>query len=486
MWVLWLICALLIIIAIALLIKPLFKTYSDSELAESQKNVNQRKELNIELYEQKKIQIEQDFANGLLDEEGRIQAQNEIEHSLIQDAEGSAVTELTQLSNSSAKKLAIAFLIIIPVFSLITYLSVMPENFEQVVFQQPASRSSAQSHTSGGQKQVPDIASMVTSLEKKLQTNPDNAQGWNMLGRSYVVMKRYPDAAAAYEKALALVKQNKTEPIAELEINYAEALMQTGKKEAYEKARTLLDEMLAANPDNGDALWFMGFLDYEAGKKALAVEHWTHLLSLLPANGEQAQIVMTYLKQIDPQAAGAADVQASETARTAKESQPQAEAEPAGAAGPAPGQQLTGSAEEQAFIASMVARVEKRVKDNPQDIKGWKSLGKSYAVLNRHNDSAEAYAKAVALDSSDVSLLMNYSDAVIKTGDTAQLDKARIVFAQLVDQNPQNLDALFLSGSLARVAGDSEEAKKFWGLLLPQLSPGSKAYINVESNLKSL
>ena len=484
MWVLWLICVVLAVIVIALLIRPLFKTYSDSELVESQKKINQRKDLNIELYEQKKVQIEQDFANGLLDEEGRIQAQNEIEHSLIQDAEGSAVTELTQLSKSSAKKLTIAFLIIIPVFSVITYLSIMPENFEQVVLQQPAAQSSVQSHTSGGQKQVPDIASMVTSLEKKLQSNPDNAQGWNMLGRSYVVMKRYPDAAAAYEKALALVKQNKAEPMPELEINYTEALMQTGQKEAYEKARALLDEMLATNPDNGDALWFMGFLDYEAGNKAQAVEHWTHLLSLLPANGEQAKIVLAYLKQINPQAAGVVNTQPTESA--AKTSKQAGETASAAPAGPAPGQQLTGTPDEQAFIASMVARVEQRVKDNPEDIKGWTSLGKSYGVLNRHIDSAEAYAKAVALDSSDVSLLMNYSDAVIKTRDTAQLDKARIVFAQLIDQNPQNLDALFLSGSLARVAGDAEDAKKFWSLLLPQLSPGSKAYINVESNLNSL
>ena len=484
MWVLWLICTVLVVIVIALLIRPLFKTFSESELVESQKKINQRKELNIELYEQKKVQIEQDFANGLLDEEGRIQAQNEIEHSLIQDAEGSAARELTQLSNAGAKKLAAALLLVVPIFSAITYLSIMPENFEQVVLQQPAARSSVQSHTSGGQKQVPDIATMVTSLEEKLQKNPDNAQGWNMLGRSYVVMKRYADAASSYEKALALVKQNKAQPIPELEINYIEALMQTGQKEAYQKARTLLNEMLAVNPDNGDALWFMGFLDYEAGNKALAVEHWTHLLSLLPADGEQARIVLNYLKQINPQAAGVANTQPTETA--AKISKQAGETASAASAGPAPGQQLTGSPEEQAFIAAMVARVEQRVKDNPQDIKGWKSLGKSYAVLNRHIDSAEAYAKALALDRSDVALLMNYSDAVIKTRDTAQLDKARIVFAQLIDQNPQNLDALFLSGSLARVAGDAEDAKKFWGLLLPQLSPGSKAYNNVESNLNSL
>ena len=482
MWVLWLICALLIIIVIVLLIRPLFKTYSDSELAESQKKVNQRKELNIELYQQKKVQIEQDFANGLLDEEGRIQAQNEIEHSLIQDAEGSAATELTQLSKSSAKKLSIAFLIIIPIFSVITYLSVMPENFEQVVLSQPP----AQSHAPKSQNQVPDIATMVTSLEKKLKDNPENAQGWNMLGRSYVVMKRYAEAAAAYEKAMALVKQNKAQQaMPELEINYVEALMQTDEKSAYQKARTFLGAMLTANPDNGDALWFMGFLDFDAGNKELAVERWTHLLTLLPANGEQAKIVMTYLNQINGKTGTVTNNQSTELVQTSKQPAPNAQTQ-AKSTGPAPGQQLTGSADEKAFIASMVARVEKRVKDNPQDLKGWKSLGKSYGVLNRNVDSANAYAKAVALDSKDVNLLMDYSDAVIKTRQPDQLDKARIVFAQLVDQNSQDLDALFLSGSLARVAGDIEQAKLFWNKLLPQLAPESEAYKSVKRNLNSL
>ena len=478
MWVLWLICAVLLIIAIALLIRPLFKTYSDSELTRSQVQFDQRKQLNIELYQQKKIQIEQDFANGLLDDEARLQAQNEIEHSLIHDAEGSVSAELVQLSNTGAKKLAIIFLIFVPAFSIVTYLSIMPENFQQIVL----SESTPQSHAANGQKQVPDISSMVVSLEKKLQEKPDNAQGWNMLGRSYVVLQRYADAAGAYEKAISLTQQDKTLQVPELEINYIEALMQMGEKESYQKARNILQTMLTAEPDNGDALWFMGFLDAEMGNKELAIERWTHLLSLLPANGEQAQIVSTYLNQLQPGTGN----RAAETVQQPDKPAAQAQTESETPKGPTPGQQLTGSQEENAFIASMIARVEKRVKENPQDLKGWQSLGKSYAVLNRHIDSAEAYSKAVALNSSDVNLLMNYSDAVIRSRDINQLDKARIVFAQLVDQNPQNLDALFLSGSLARVAGDVQEAKNFWSLLLPQLSPGSEAYISVQKNINSL
>ncbi len=475
MWVLWLICAALLIIAIALLLRPLFKTLSESELSQSQIQADQRKALNIELYEQKKEQIEQDFSNGLLDEDARLQAQNEIEHSLIHDAEGSASAELVQLSNSSAKKLALPLVIFVSVISVLSYLAIMPENFEQIVLAKPVTNDS---HAS--QNQVPDISSMVTSLEKKLQEDGTNAQGWNMLGRSYVVLKRYDDAVNAYAKAYSLAQKDQELQIPELEINYVEALMQTGQPENYEQARNLLNTLLLAEPDNGDALWFMGFLDAEMGDKDSAIARWTRLLSLLPANSEQAQIVANYLNQIKPGAADALSVPAgSEQAPAPEPGTPTAK-------GPAPGQQMTGSKEENAFIESMVARVEKRVKENPQDLKGWEALGKSYGVLNRHIDSAEAYAKAVALNNSDAELLMSYSNAVIKTGDVAQLDNARIVFAQLVDQNPKNLDALFLSGSLARVAGDNLEAKNFWNLLLPQLPQGSDAYKSVEKNLKSL
>ncbi len=481
MWVLGLICAVLVIVAMSLLIKPLFSRYSITELQEKQKKADQRKALNIDLYEQKKVQIEQDFANGLLDEEGRIQAKNEIEHSLLNDAALSSETKLTQLSNSDARKLSIAFLLFVPIFSLIIYLFISPDKLEQIVMAQPVGGSVEAT----SKKQVPDIATMVKSLEKKLNEQPENALGWNMLGRSYVVLKRYSDASKAYEKALALVQQGKAEQeMPELEINYVEALMQTGDKNNYQKARRQLTTLLQNDPNNGDALWFMGFLDYEAGDKQQAITRWTQLLSLLPKEGEQAKIVMTYLNQVK----GAVSQVASKTTteELPQTNSPATQAPSSVSEKPRPNQQLTGTSQEQAFIASMIARVEKRVLKNPKDLKGWTSLGKSYGVLNRQVDSANAYAKAVALDHNNANLLMAYSNAVIKSARLDQLDKARIFFAQLVDQNPQHLDALFLSGSLAKVAGDNKQAKLFWDKLLPQLGNDTEAYKTVQHNLDSL
>jgi cytochrome c-type biogenesis protein CcmH len=475
MWILWTICALLLLIAVVSLIRPLFKRLSDAQMAESQKHAERRKALNVELYEQKKAQIEEDFNNGLLSEEDRLQAQNEIEHSLIHDAEAAHFQPVSQISQSGARNLAILMLIFIPVFSLLTYAYIKPENFDQVVLNQPAPASP---HA----QNAPDLDAMISSLEKKLEANPDNLEGWNMLGRSYLVMNRFEDAARVYEKLIEL-SQKKNTQVPDLRINYVQALMQIGKKEYYQKADKVLTELLAEDPNNADALWFMGYVDYEKGDIEKAEQRWSRLLKLVPPNTEQATIVMTVLARVRGELPEGHPATTAEQQAVVSEQPPVQETE---AKGPAPGQQMTGSAEEQAFIASMVARVENRVKENPDDLTGWKALGKSYSVLGRHVDSANAYAKAIALDDSDVDVMINYTNSVLQTGQLDQLDKARIVFAQMLDKNINNADALFLAGTLARAAGDKAEARQLWETLLPMLSEGTPAYLNVKNNLNSL
>lgn len=493
MWILWTVCAVLLVIAVVILSRPLFRKYSQAELAQKQEAANRRKKLNIELYEQKKAQIELDFANGLLDEEARIEAQNEVEHSLLHDASVAHDTELVQLDNALAKKLALSFLIFIPLFSILTYAFIMPDNLETVVMNEvPA--------VPGGQKKVPDIGAMVASLENKMTKNPDNIQGWTMLGRSYVVMKRYPEAVTAYEKALELtLKNGQVEGKADLKIDLVEVLLQVGGEQNYEKARKLLADLLNADPNNADALWFMGFLDYQLGNKEQTVKRWKYLLGMLPPDGEQAQIVRSYMAQVNSELPDDSKIkqqaqklldQTQQASAQASSSPIQSEQQPSAQvqkpAGPAPGQQMTGSKDEQAFIASMVARVEARVKANPQDLKGWKTLGKSYGVLGRYTDSADAYGKATAIDSSDVNLLINYAQAVIKANDEQQYRQARSFFDNMLAKNPDNVDVLFLSGLMARAAGDKATAQQHWTKLLPLLPADSPAAKNVEQYLREL
>ncbi len=494
MWILWTVCAVLVVIAVVILSRPLFRKYSEAELAQKQELANQRKKLNIELYEQKKAQIEQDFANGLLDEEARLEAQNEVEHSLLHDASVAHDTELVQIDNATAKKLVLTFIIFIPVFSIVTYAFIKPDNLQAIVMDQ------APATMPGGQKKVPDIAAMVASLENKMQEDPDNIKGWTMLGRSYVVMKRYPEAITAYEKALDLsIKKGQIEGRADLKIDLVEVLLQVGGEQHYAQARRLLTASLKADPDNADALWFMGFLDYQQQNKLQTVKGWMRLLGLLSPDSKQAQIVRSYMTQVVNELPDNSElkVQAQqllaqapkpETSRATKQGPAQTQKQKSTQApkGPAPGQQMTGSKDEQAFIASMVARVEARVKAKPEDLKGWKTLGKSYGVLGRYKDSAAAYGKAVAIDNSDVNLMINYANAVIKSSNDQQYSQARKFFENMLAKTPDNVDALFLSGLMARAAGDKTAAREHWQKLLPLLPADSPAAVNVQQYLQEL
>lgn len=50
------------------------------------------------------------------------------------------------------------------------------------------------------------VLAMVTRLAQRLQAQPDDVEGWAMLGRSYAVLGRHQAAAVAYRKALGQVE----------------------------------------------------------------------------------------------------------------------------------------------------------------------------------------------------------------------------------------------------------------------------------------
>ena len=54
-----------------------------------------------------------------------------------------------------------------------------------------------------------------------------------------------------------------------------------------------------------------------------------------------------------------------------------------------------------ASVNSLLAGLEQRLRDDPDDAKGWLLLAKSYDHLGRDSDAAAAYDKAVALGISD-------------------------------------------------------------------------------------
>ncbi len=122
------------------------------------------------------------------------------------------------------------------------------------------------------------IDEMVASLAQRLEKNPDDLNGWTMLGRSYVQMQRYPEAVAAYGRAVALESAPNPQTLADF--GEAVVLSETGR--ISERAEQLFENALGLEPNNPKALFYGGIAAIERNNRVLAADRWEALLALAP------------------------------------------------------------------------------------------------------------------------------------------------------------------------------------------------------------
>lgn len=148
-------------------------------------------------------------------------------------------------------------------------------------------------HSLSGASHAPDIAqieAMVDQLARRLRANPQDAGGWVMLARSYTVLERFDDAAAAYARAVALAPG-----VASLRSDYADVLasLNGGSLEGAPMAQ--IQAALAADPDEPKALALAASAAAERGDAAQAIVFWEHLYRLLPPDSQTATRVAANL-----------------------------------------------------------------------------------------------------------------------------------------------------------------------------------------------
>jgi cytochrome c-type biogenesis protein CcmH len=128
----------------------------------------------------------------------------------------------------------------------------------------------------------------------------------------------------------------------------------------------------------------------------------------------------------------------------------------------------------QAQIEGMVERLAARLQNQPDDVEGWKMLGRSYGVLGRFPEAADAYARAAARAPRDADLLVDFADVLaMANGQRLDGEPEKLVERALA-LDPQNLKGLALSGTAAFVRGDYARAVAQWERMLPLVGSDSE------------
>lgn len=116
-------------------------------------------------------------------------------------------------------------------------------------------------------------------------------------------------------------------------------------------------------------------------------------------------------------------------------------------------------------VQAMVAKLEGHLRDNPQDLKGWLMLGRSYLALERLDDAIAAYDHAHRLDANSVDAALGLGEALsLRAGGNITAPAADL-FEQALKVAPDNPKALLYAGFAAATRGDTVAARARWEAL---------------------
>ena len=253
----WIIATLLVLIGLAFVVYPLIT-------AKQKENTASRIDANRALYRSKMEELEYDLQQGLLDQAEYDSSVEDLQKALLTDVE---VEESRELYTSKSLGLILSVVIAIPLAAVLMY--------------KQFSTGSAVANISSQQTQSTQAQTMqasIAKLEQRLLQEPNNGEGWKMLGQSYFVLQQYEKALGAYSKASELADHSDPN----IMVLMAEASAFANQELFGEYENKLLSRALQINPSNERALWYAGYAAYTGNKFNDAAEHWGKLITLVP------------------------------------------------------------------------------------------------------------------------------------------------------------------------------------------------------------
>jgi len=282
------VAALLIAAALLFIIPPLWRRHDQRSV--------QRDRSNLEIYKDQLRELENDLRNGILSQEQFEQGHLELERRLLEEVTPDANQPVVKDDRGQGRGAAFTVMLLVPLLAVFLYLlkgtpaALSPD---KIAVAQQDGKGPAHAVT------MEQIESMVQGLAARLETNPEDADGWRMLGRSYVALGRYQEAVSALERAVAMIPDDP-----DLLADYADALAMTSGQTLVGKPTELVKRALQLNPDHEKSLWLAGTAAYNQGDYPGAVAYWQRLLKQMTPGSQESQQVTNIIAEAQDLASG--------------------------------------------------------------------------------------------------------------------------------------------------------------------------------------
>jgi cytochrome c-type biogenesis protein CcmH len=312
----WVISGIFIVTALLFIIPTLLRS-RDNQL----KNL-EHDAVNITVYRDQIAELDRDLENDILSREQYDRSKQELQQRMLQD-----VTERDKLVIGKNKKIRNVVLstfiaLTLPLAAISLYL-VIGDTRGLLPQAQLASATQQMNRDGGGAPAGHDnFASVLDNLIARLNNNPEDIEGWIMLGRTYAIMGRYAEAGSTYAKLVELIPDSP-----QILSDYADVLAMKNQGNLSGKPAELIYEALRIDPKYPKALALAGTAEFEQERYAQAAEYWEKLLEGIPADSPLAQSVKESIAEAKLLASGGKPA-APEQAVKVVESKQEASAQP--------------------------------------------------------------------------------------------------------------------------------------------------------------
>lgn len=289
---LWSGIALLTLIAVAFVFWPLLRARREADrlaAVQAGDKAVDRQHQNIEIYRERLAELENERESGTLDADNFEVLKLELERNLLIDAAEQA-PELKHPRPGGAQFATVVLLaLLVPVIAFGLY-NVLGRSGDLALALNPP--------------QMPTLEEAISQLEKELEANPDNAEGWYLLATTYVNQGRFDEGVQAFRRVAEILPQDAPQyPGVQGQI--AQALYFQAGGSLTPEVAAQIDRTLALDPDDMAALGLLGINAYETGDYRAAIEYWSHAME--NARGEAVQSLRTGIEQAQQQLAAAGE-----------------------------------------------------------------------------------------------------------------------------------------------------------------------------------
>lgn len=304
----WLFAALLSVAAAAFLIVP--------GLVRQTKQVGDRKEANLAIYEERVAEYDQQLAEEIITQDEYDVFILELKRNLLSEAsqEGSGEPTIEEQSSPEQGRLPLVCAILVPLFAIVAYhdLGLSWGRISDVALAESMQTQSPHDQDA--------MAANVETLAERLKDQPENHEGWYMLGRSYLAMGRFEESAAAFGHMLETFTDDHS-----LAAYYAEALYMADNRSVTPRVSEAIDKTLALNPHDITMLEIKALGQFQRQDLRGAIETFQKALAS-GAEGERAEMINRAIVRIQQDLGDAPfmeEVPAAELAQAEPEATPE-------------------------------------------------------------------------------------------------------------------------------------------------------------------